>query len=282
MMRDRRMAEPNAPVSLRTDALAVRIATDAPGVIEAPARNDPTIVIHIGPSVDIACRRGGQTHRGRAVHGDVDIVPAGLPSRWEVRQKDTALLIAVQAPILRGVAAERGLDCERVEIVNRFQMRDPQIEHIGWALKAEIESGNPAGPLFTASLATALAARLLDRHSSAGRVDAERLSMSGQKLRLVLAYIEDNLAGDLRLTELASVAGLGLSQFKSAFRDSVGVPVHRYVIQRRLERAKLLLGDKSRPIGQIALESGFAHQSHLARHLRRVAGVPPAKFRQHF
>ncbi|HEV2445475.1 MAG TPA: hypothetical protein VGS58_06115, partial [Candidatus Sulfopaludibacter sp.] len=208
------MAELNAASALRTDSLTARIASDPPGVIEAPARPNLAIVIHIGQSVDIACRRGGLAHRGRAVHGDIDIVPAGMPSRWEVKQKDTALLIAVHPSILRRVAGERGLDIGRVEVVNRFQMRDPQIEHIGWALKAEMEAGYPAGTLFTDSLATALAARLLDRHSSARQSREERLTMSGHKLRLVLSYVEDNLAGDLRLPELAAVAGLGLSQFK--------------------------------------------------------------------
>ncbi len=276
------MNGPNAPPPLSTDSLTARIASDPPGVIEAPAGGHPAIVIHIGNSVDIACRRGGQTHRGRAVHGDVDIIPAGMPSRWEVKQKDTALLIAVHTCLLRRVAGERGLDFERLQIVNRFQMRDPQIEHVGWALKAEMEAGYPAGALFTDSLAAALAARLLDRHSSLRQANAERLRMSGRKLRLVLAYIEDNLTYDLRLTELASVAGLGLSQFKRVFRDSVGVPVHQYVIQRRVERAKMLLSDKSLPIGQVAIEAGFSHQSHLARHLRRVTGLAPGRFREEF
>jgi AraC family transcriptional regulator len=275
------VAELNAAAPLCTDSLTARIASDLPGVIEAPAGSNPAIVIHIGQSVDIGCRRGAQTHRGRAVHGDIDIIPAGMPSRWEVKQKDTALLIAVHASILCRVAGERGLDFQRVEVVNRFQMRDPQIEHIGWALKAEMEAGYPAGTLFTDSLATALAARLLDRHSTARQGREERLTMPGHKLRLVLSYVEDNLAGDLRLPELAAVAGLGMSQFKRVFRDSVGVPVHQYVIQRRLERAKSLLSDKSLPVGQIAIEAGFAHQSHLARHLRRATGVPPTRFRQH-
>ncbi len=276
------MAEFNARSPLRTESLTARIASDPPGVIEAAAGPNPTIVIHVGPSVDIACRRGGQSHRGRAVHGDIDIVPAGVPSRWEVKQKDTALLITIDASMLCHVAGERGLDVKRVEIANRFQMRDLQIEHIGWALKAEIDAGYPAGTLFIDSLAAALAARLLDRYSSASQGREERLTIPGHKLRLVLSYVEDNLAGDLRLTELAALTGLGMSQFKRVFRDYVGVPVHQYVIERRLERAKTLLNDKSLSIGQIAIEAGFAHQSHLARHLRRATGVPPTRFRQNF
>ena len=117
----------------RSDALTVRIAADQPGVIDAPARPGVGIVIHLGPSVDIACRRGGQSHRGLAVHGDVDIVPPEIASRWEVKQKDTALIIGVDGALLRSVAQERGVD--QVEILNRFQTRDLAIERMGWALK---------------------------------------------------------------------------------------------------------------------------------------------------
>ena len=55
----------------------------------------------------------------------------------------------------------------------------------------------------------------------------------------------------------------------------MGVAVHQYVIQRRVERAKTLLLRDETSITQIALEAGFAHQSHLARHMRRVLGLPP-------
>jgi len=256
--------------------LAVRLQTDPPGVVNAPGRPNPGIVIHVGKSVHIACDRGGRRHRGVTVHGDVDIVPAGVPSRWELKEQDTALLVAVPTSLLRSVAEQAGLDPARIEIVNRFQMRDPRIEHIGWALKAEMEAGYPNGPLYTDSLAAALAIHLLNRHSSASP-PREHITggLSGRRLKQVLSYIEDNLDRNLTLPEIASIAGLSISHCKSTFRESVGQPVHRYVIQRRVERARELLRQGGQSISQIALETGFAHQSHLAYHMRRVLGVSP-------
>jgi AraC family transcriptional regulator len=265
-----------------TEMLSVRLASDPPGVVEAGGYPGPGIVIHLGSSVEIACRRGGQSHRGLAVHGDIDIVPPGVPSRWEVKQKDTALVIGVHSKLLRRVTEERGLDFRSIEILNRFQMRDPQIEHIGWALKAEMEERPASDRLYTDSLATALAARLVERHSSVAPLKEDKATMSGRRLRLVLAYIEDNLTRDLSLRELASLARMGMSQFKKAFRGSLGLPVHQYVIQRRVERAKILLRESNLPVGQIASEAGFAHQSHLARYLRRMTGVSPKQLRQDF
>ena len=258
------------------EPLSVRLLTDPPGVIEAPARPTVGIVIHVGPSVYIACDRGGKSHRGLSVHGDVDIVPAGVPSRWEIKETDTALIVSLPQSVLRSVAEESGVDPTRVAIVNRFQMRDRQIEQIGWVLKTELESGYPNGSLYLESLATALAVHLLNHHSSLSREAREiRGGLAGRRLRTVLSYIEDNLAHRLSLQEIADVAGLSVSHCKTAFRQATGQPVHRYVIHRRVERARTLLADGGRPISQIALETGFAHRSHLAYHMRRLLGVSP-------
>jgi AraC family transcriptional regulator len=102
----------------------------------------------MGASVHVGCRRGGKYHCGLNVHGDIDIIPPDTPSRWELREKDTSLIIRVPISFLNLVADESGVDPARVEIVNRFQMRDPQMEHIGWALKAEMEAGYRSGRLY--------------------------------------------------------------------------------------------------------------------------------------
>ena len=104
--------------------------------------------------------------------------------------------------------------------------------------------------------------------------------MSGYRLRQVLSYIEYNLARELSLKEIAGVAGVSVSHCNAAFRKAVGVPVHQYVIQRRVERAKTLLGERDLSISQIAIETGFSHQSHLAYHVRRLLGVSPLRLRE--
>jgi len=268
---------------LKTSVLTARIGSDPAGVIDAPeSQFGPGIVVHVGQSTEIACQRGGFMHRGLAVHGDVDIIPQGTASRWELMREDTALIIGLHESLLRSAAEERGVDPGRVEILNRFQTRDPRIEHIAWALKMDSWSSLPPSVLYIDSLATALAVHLLERHSSASPVREGRVSLPGRKLRQVLCYIEDNVNRDLSLGELASLAGLGASQFKKVFHEAVGFPVHRYVIERRVERAKTLLRDSRLPIAQIAAEAGFAHQSHLARLMRRITGVSPHEFRHEF
>src|SRR5437899_8340826 len=188
------------------------LRTDQAGVMQVAGLPHAYVAIHAGPSVHVACRRGGYRHAGRAVYGDIDIIPAGTPSLWEMKGKDTALLMRLSPALLRAAAQELGADPERVEIRNRFQMRDEAIENIGWALKAEMEAGYPSGRLYLDGMAISLAARLVRCHSSLA-VAERRLNgrMAGARLRRVLAYIEDNLGKELSLSELAGVAELGVS-----------------------------------------------------------------------
>jgi AraC family transcriptional regulator len=267
------------PVPLRSP-LAIRLQTDPAGVIHAANRPNPTIVIHVGRPVQIACDRGGLRHRGRSVHGDIDIVPAGFDSRWEVKDEDTALIIGVPAPLLRAAAEESRMP-RRVEVLNRFQIRDSQLEHLGWAAKAEMESGYLNGNLYLESLAMAAAMHLLHRHSSQSRATPERHGgLSGYRLKQVLAYIDDRLGDRLALPDLAAVAGLRVSHFSASFRASTGQSVHRYVTARRVDRAQMLLRGGNPSISEVAAETGFAHASHLARHMRRLLGASPRSLRE--
>ncbi|MGB7283166.1 MAG: AraC family transcriptional regulator [Candidatus Acidiferrum sp.] len=143
-----------------------------------------------------------------------------------------------------------------------------------------MESGYPSGRLYLDALATGLAARIVRNHSSlANAARNVRTAMPGGKLKTVLAYIEDNLQRDLGLQEIASVAGLSVSHFKVLFRKSLGQPPHQYVIRRRVERAAMQLRQGKMPIGQIALDNGFCHQSHLSMHVRRILGASPQELR---
>ncbi len=264
-----------------SENVSVRVVTDPAGRIETPPLPKPRIAIHLGNSVYMACQRAGQNHRGLAVHGDIDIVPADTGCIWEPNGPDSALIVSINPDILASAAEELCLDKHRLQVVNRFQIRDSQIEHICWALKAEMELGYPTGRTFLDSLSTALAAALVRRHSSlASLPKVSNTCMSGQRFRLVLSYIEGNLQQDLSLREIAEAAGVSASNLKRTFRQLTGVPVHQYVIQRRVDRAANLLVQGRLSISEVAQETGFAHQSHLAKQMKRLLGCSPKAVRR--
>ena len=238
-----------------------------------------SVSMHVGRPVLASTRCDGATLRRLQVSGDIKIVPAGFSRVWET-DGPTSKLVANISPTLVCAAAEgMGLKPDRVSILPQLHLQDKQIEHILWALKAELEAEEPLGHLYADSLGLALAAHLLRRYAPA--VSPRVLGgFSKQRLRRVIDYIHDHLASDLTLAELAQIADLSPTHFKSLFKQSVGQSVHQYVIRRRVEYAiDLLSGGKARAC-DVAVQVGFANQSHMARCMRRIAGVAPSNLKR--
>jgi len=64
------------------------------------------------------------------------------------------------------------------------------------------------------------------------------------------------------------------------FKHSTGLPPHRYVVRRRVERAKVLLADTELTIAAIAGRCGFSHHQHLAASFSQLVGTTPSRFRR--
>lgn len=96
--------------------------------------------------------------------------------------------------------------------------------------------------------------------------------------------VKDRLVADLSddpsLAELASICGLSVRQFARAFKRSMGVPPHRWLLMQRVDRAKVLLVAGNQSIGEIALACGFADQSHLTRVFSKAIGSTPGIWRR--
>jgi len=79
--------------------------------------------------------------------------------------------------------------------------------------------------------------------------------------------------------QLARVSGASEAHFARAFRDAFGVPPHRYLLTRRIERATALLRDSDLPITEIAYGTGRRSLGTFGRTFRDVTGMAPADFR---
>lgn len=263
-----------------SELVRVILRSEAPGVVTLPTRPDGIVAVQVGRPARLQCKHGRERYAGLVVHGDIEVIPPDTLARWDTKDARNVLLVIVTPCLLKSAADAIGYVDVCPELRSRFQIRDSRLEHIAWALKAEVEQGFQGSRLYLDSLATALAIQLVREHSS---VSPKRLvprgGLSPTHLRQLMTHVEEHLHEDLPLTALAEVVGLSPSRLKTGFRRSVGVPVHQYGIRRRVERAVLLLREHRLPISQIALEAGFAHQSHLALHLRRLLGVSPRQLR---
>jgi AraC family transcriptional regulator len=248
------------------------------GMSHLPGGEMHRLGIHFGPPVKADCYCDGQRMRRVQKAGDIDIVPAGVDGSWKDDADCRTLQLSIAPSLLAQVAAELGRDVDETELRPKFQLRDTHIEAIGWAVKAALESAAPSDPLYIDLLAQALAVRLIET-ASGGSPQSESRSapkLSARQLRLVTDYIESNLDQELRIADLAAVVGVGVTRLKALFRNSTGLPVHQYVIRRRVEYARALIATTDMQMSAIAAAAGFAHQSHMATTMRRLLGQTPS------
>ena len=104
--------------------------------------------------------------------------------------------------------------------------------------------------------------------------------LPGGKLRRVVDHIDANLCGGLTLGELSGVVHMSPFHFARLFKRTAGVPPHRFVVRRRVDRAIELLAGGELPIGEIARLVGYATPSHFTTVFRRITGVTPTEYRQ--
>ncbi len=236
------------------------------------------VSMQVGRPLLVTSRCNGQTVRRLQVPGDVKIVPPGVPRVWETESATIKLSMYLSSPLMLAAADAMGVNSDRVDIPPQLHVRDPRIEHIGWAVKAELEASEPLGRLYGDSLGLALAAHLL-RGYLPGRRGGSDVRLSRRRLQRVVDYIHDHLSQDLSLAELAQLVDMSPSHFKVIFKQSMGLPVHQYVIRNRVEYATDLIARGKLSLSDVALQAGFANQSHMARSMKRLTGVTPSAIR---
>ena len=244
------------------------------GRIEPPVDDRyHTFDFHLGQPVQVTCRMDGLERHGLQIQGHCSIVPAGTVHRWMFDRPAGALLVRLSPAFVQETADAMNIKPQMAELSPRIQMRDAQIERIGWIMQAEDHEGYPSGRLFMDSLATALAARMIALQTRRDEPPPKPgRGLPPWRLRRVVEYVEANLERSLALAELADVAGFSLSHFKVLFKQATGMPVHRFVLERRVERARTLLLKGEKSMTEIAMACGFAHSSHMARCMRSVPG----------
>lgn len=170
---------------------------------------------------------------------------------------------------------------------DKWQMRDhvpwhdPAVAALGREMRRVMIAEALPPPSYLATLAYALIARVsLVAASEAGR--SQRDLIAPVALARVVRHVEARLTEPIEVAELADVAGLSTAHFSRVFTSATGDTPHRFVMKRRVCRARGMLAAHDASLAEIAVRSGFSNQSHLSTAFAREVGLSPARYRAAF
>jgi AraC family transcriptional regulator len=179
------------------------------------------------------------------------------------------------------LAYERGLRRIGGLVQRSFGARDLVLFHLAKMLVPALEDPNAASAAFVEYVALAFHEHVITTYGGVTVNDRKaRGGLASWQIRRACDFIEAHLDGDTSTASLSKECHVSQSYFGRAFRTTVGMTPHQWVLKRRTERAKSLMISSDRSLAEIAIMCGFVDQSHLGRVFARQAGMSPAQWRR--
>ncbi|WFU49467.1 helix-turn-helix transcriptional regulator [Sinorhizobium terangae] len=192
------------------------------------------------------------------------------------------LAIYISRQALDRIAGERGASrMAAIGIAPGVPNDDVIVRSLAGSLLPALENPERANPLFLDHIGMALLAHLGTRYGDMPAVHRpKRGGLAPWQERRSKEILMERLDGDIALEELAHECGLSRSHFARAFKETTGVPPHRWLLARRIERAQDLLLNSNLSISEIANSCGFADQSHFTRVFTKMVETGPGEWRR--
>ncbi|OBB32985.1 AraC family transcriptional regulator [Mycolicibacterium peregrinum] len=213
----------------------------------------------------------GPSGRGVPNVGDIWVVPAGDRCASLV-EGDTAEYCEIAIP-------DQALGA--TTLIPRVKHRDPLIHQMVERIYEVADRGDALARLLTDSVAETLRLLLTDMYTLDAPKRTEhrpdRLD-SAARSRLV-EFLEDSLDSEIHLETLAQQANMSVGGFITAFRSAFHTTPYKYLLDRRIERAKSLLLHTNRTVTEISAMVGFSTPNHFATAFRHRVGMAPSTYR---
>jgi AraC family transcriptional regulator len=163
----------------------------------------------------------------------------------------------------------------------RLLFEDATIWSTAAKLKQAMDAQDAENRLYVEALGIVLVHELIRLNRGAPRTEAPvRGGLAAWQQRIVTAYIDEHLPEQISLATLAGLARLSTYYFCRAFKQSFGIPPHRYHTNRRIEQAKVMLAARSHSVTEIGLTLGFSDTSSFTAAFRKTAGQTPSFYQR--
>ncbi|WP_273069606.1 helix-turn-helix transcriptional regulator [Thioclava marina] len=202
--------------------------------------------------------------------GAVCVFPDGQPSEWEITTPHRFAHLYLPDDRLRAdFARTHDCDARRLDVP---EITFADMPHLAAPLAALARAASAGDVLLADTALSEIVARL------GARKVPLRGGLSPHILRRIDEWIEAHLDEAIRLSDFAALAALSPFHLHRMFRASRGIPLHAWITERRIDRAKSLLRGTD-PVLEVALACGFSSQSHFTRTFKSGTGTTPAAWR---
>ena len=245
------------------------------------SHSDHTLIVSLGNSLLAEWYIDGQFRDLQYNKGDVFIVPANVSHRAYWKQPSEGLMLALEPESLVNAAIDSVSD--RIELIPQFATSDLRLSQIAQWLLIELQQQQMGSSLYVESLTTMLMVHLLRNYSAVKpKISDYRGGLAQHKLRIAIAFIDENLDRDIRLAEIAALVAMSPYHFARMFKQSTGFTPHQYLIRQRLTKAQELLRRSDIAIADIGYMVGYKNPSHFTSLFRKHFKVTPKAYRNSF
>jgi len=224
---------------------------------------------------------GGFRRVAPATPGDVYLFDLSRNPRVALGNPFDTLRCYVSQATLNELAADRGLPRVGGLTTPSFGARDPVLYNLAQTVVATLEAPHAPTTLFVDHIALAFCSHVTHRYGGFPVEERpKRAALTAWQLRRIRDFIDSHLASDPTIAQLAGQCGLSVSHFARSFRQTLGMPPHQWLTEKRLQRARELLQETELDLAAVAAACGFGDQSHLTRVFSRKVGLSPGKWRR--
>jgi AraC family transcriptional regulator len=208
------------------------------------------------------------------------LIAPGTSDRLHWQGVSERLIVSIRPEWLADYAVK--LDAKRpVQFETRWDFRDASVGYLLAEMGREAEQAGPLGQLYADLLAMGVGSLLLRRYAAdAIAAPMAKGGLSLNQLRRVMEFMDEHLAEDLRLEQIARELNLSAFHFAHEFRNSTGTTPYQYLLNQRMERAKGLLQSTAFSVQSIGELAGFRSPVNFVRAFRERIGITPAQWRK--
>lgn len=226
--------------------------------------------------VEITWQDGaGHSHEETVKAHQYCIIAPHVPHTCECKSQTDAVVVYIEEDLLKAHLTSP-LSAVIVDDFHPLSRLDACLRSLGTIFRDLCQQDDFPTASFIEGVGTALASRTLEQHFQKDRRrEKQEQSLSKEKLRQVIDYIEEHMRENITVEDLAGHLGMSVRQFRRLFSRAAGVPPLQFILRQRVQKALELLRSGKFRVAEAAYEVGFYDQSHFDRHCQKFFGFPP-------